>query len=186
MKKLLFIFLGIVFSGQIVAQSDECWALMVRKKGVSDTTILTENYNPNGIYLQKDGIYNFKVHGEQFDMYRITEITEDQITIAFTTDRAQTYSFSPKEIDKVVFYARDEGKIGYPHVNFTSKKYDFNIIECPAACFVEKARIYETTYSENYIEGYNYMTAGYGWKPVYEKNGKVYLLDLSKVVEIER
>jgi len=30
---------------------------------------------------------------------------------------------------------------------------------------------------EEYIEGFQYMTAGYGWKPVYKENGKTFLLD---------
>ncbi len=146
---------------------------------------LSPYFHPNGIYLVENGIYNFKINGKKYHMHRIINVREDSLTIVFGADQEPKFSFPINAIEKLTFYSLDNGRVGFPHNILKPNKFKFETVKSENICRVEKAKIYLDRDKKEYIEGYQYMTAGFGWKPVYKENGKTYLLDKSIIHEIK-
>lgn len=183
--RTLILFIELLLSTQIFSQTEKCWSIKVEKKNTPDSISLSPYFHPNGIYLVKNGIYNFKIKGTKYFMYRITDIKKDSLSIVFGADNEPEFGFSVSEIEKLTFYSLDNGRVGFPHNHFKPNKFDFETVQTDNICEVKKVKIYFDQDEKEYIEGYQYMTAGYGWKPVYKENGKTHLLDKSIIHEIK-
>jgi len=183
--RLLVLFLGISLSIQTFSQTENCWSIKVEKKDISDTNLLSEYFNAKGLYLVENGIYNFKINGTKYFMHRIVSIKMDSLTIVFGADLEPEFTFPVNAIEKLTFYSLDNGRVGFPHNILKPNKFDFETVQTENICAIKKAKIYIDRERKEYIEGYQYMTAGYGWKPVYKENGKTHLLDKSIIHEIK-
>lgn len=177
--------MGLLLSTLTFSQTGNCWCIKVKKKNIPDSNSLTPYFHPNGIYLVENGIYNFKINGKEYFMHRINDIKKDSLTIVFGADKEPKFTFSVAKIEKLTFYSLDNGRVGFPHNHFKPSKFDFETVQTEKICKVEKAKVFIDRDRLEYIEGYQYMTAGYGWKPVYKENGKTHLLDKSTIHEIK-
>jgi len=181
MRKIYKLIILLLAFSDVSAQTENCLSILVKKKGYTDIKTLTEFYNPNGLYLLQDGIYNFKINGKKYEMYRIVNISKDSLTIVFGTEDQPLKTFPITLLEKLTFYSLDNGRVGFPHNSTSSDNYEFVPIQNPPACRIEKVKIYKDKTKTDFIEGYNYLTDGYGWKPVYKENGKTLLLDKSMI-----
>jgi len=183
--RILVIILGLSLSIQSFSQKENCWSLKIEKKDIVDTVSLSQYFNTDGLYLVVNGIYNFKINGTKYFMHRIIDIRKDSLTIVFGADNGPEFTFPVNAIEKLTFYSLDNGRVGFPPNILKPNKFDFETVQTENICEIEKAKIYINRDSNEFIEGYQYMTAGYGWKPVFKENSKTHLLDNSIVHEIK-
>jgi len=75
-----------------------------------------------------------------------------------------------------MFPSLHKGRTGWPHPSMNKRKYEFDIIK-HKPYKLEPFKLCKDENCDNYYKGYGFMTSGYGWKPVFKKNGKTILLD---------
>jgi hypothetical protein len=101
LKSVLCLVFSLFSSLTIYAQTDSCKVILVIAKGQSEPEGISETYQPNGIYLLQNGIYNFTIIRTHFKYYRILKIWNDSIQIAWTLDTLPAFSFRIQESKKV-------------------------------------------------------------------------------------
>ena len=185
MKRILIAIFALIISGSLYAQEDSCLVVRILSEELSDTSGLTEFYNPRGMYLLQNGIYNFKVNGKSYNHHRIVSINGDSIQIAWAMDTEPLIKFHVNEIDKLVFPSLDNGVSGFPHPTLTRKKYNFQVVS-HKPYKLTLAKICEDDDCQKYFEAYLFMTSGYGWKPIYKQNGETYMLDKSVIHNLKK
>ena len=163
------------------SSESSCFALLVLpKKTTIDTSKISPNYSSDGLFLIQNGVYNFTVKGKKYFYYRINEITADSIYISYVFDSTTVIAFSPKQEIKIIFRSLNNGKVGWPHENLANDKYSFSIVKQNKFCSVKSRNIcLDSNCSKSVISNYQYMTSGFGWKPIYMEAGNGYLIDNS-------
>lgn len=178
----LFLIIFIAFTGFSFSQSDSGYVCLVYKKDFKELDSLKYYFQPHGLILKQNAIYNFKINGNKYYNYRILNIRKDSISIAFTTDSISEITFSLNEIDRLFFESRNNNMVGRGH-KFKSSKYNFKIVK-DVDYLVPGKKVCENKDCSKWYNAQLYMTAGFGWKPIYYENGKYYLLDNKYITEI--
>jgi hypothetical protein len=156
-----------------------CYVLQVLSKTkIVDTSKITPFYSSDGLYLLQNGVYNFIVSGKKYFYYRIHNITSDSIYISYAFDTTTIIAFSPKQIINIKFYSLNDGLVGWPHENLSRDYYSFIIVKQNKFCSIKKEKIcIDNDCNKFVISNSQYMTSGFGWKPMYINEGNGYLLD---------
>lgn len=129
--KLILLLLGFTASILGKSQADSCRVIKVTDKNLNSTSVITESYSPNGIYLLQNAIYNLKITGQTYTNYRILKIWNDSLQIAWTLDSIPSSSFAISEIQKVIFPSLNDGVVGFPHPSMKAKSINLKwIVVC--------------------------------------------------------
>ena len=184
-KFIVIIFMTFLFVGKAYSQGDSCKVIQVIMKSYSDTSALNTFYQKKGIFLVQNGIYDFKIKGKNYFKYRIFDIKGDTISLAWATENTPLKKITVDEIDKVVFPSLNNGVTGFPNPTMSRKKYSFKIT-CRIPYKHTISKLCENDDCSIYKEAYLYMTSGYGWKPIYEIDGKTYMLDRYVIHELKK
>ena len=174
--KLIFLLFGlsIAFFGK--SQTDSCRVIRVTDKNLNSTSVITESYSPDGIYLLQNAIYNLKISGKTYTNYRILKIWNDSLQIAWTLDSIPSFSFAISEIEKVIFPSLNDGVVGFPHPSMKAKKYQFEM-DCRVPFRLKPIKVCLDYECEEKTYGYPFVVSGYKWKPVIRNDGKTLMLD---------
>lgn len=156
-----------------------CYALQITNKAKNiDSTILTPFFNKAGLFIIKNGVYNFIINRKKFLNFRVNQITKDSVYISYAFDSTKVIAFSPSQEIILKFYSLNDGRVGWPHEIISSKIYLFKIVRETKYCSLKSEKICLDSECKNeVISYYQYMTSGYGWKPLYVDNGYGYMLD---------
>ena len=156
-----------------------CFALQVINKTKSEnSSSINPFYSPEGLYIIKNGVYNFVIRGKTYFYYRVNNITSDSIYISYAFDSATVIAFSPHQQLGIKFFSLDNGRVGWPNEKLSSDNYLFTIVKQSKFCSIKSEKIcLENDCTKSVISNYQYMTSGFGWKPLYLDGGYGYMLD---------
>lgn len=185
MKKTLLVLLTFLFIGSLHSQHDSCKVIQILGKEQSDTSGINSFYQKKGIFLVQNGIYDFKINGKSYFKHRIVKIEGDTISLAWATEDTPLIHITVEEIEKVIFPSLNNGVTGFPHPYMSERKYTFQIV-CRQPYKNEILKLCENDDCSKFNEAYLYMTSGFGWKPVYKKDGKTYMLDVNVIHELKK
>jgi len=136
-----------------------------------------------GIYLIKNGIYNFKIGGKKYPLHRIVDITNDSLFITWTTDSLTAHKFSISEIEKVIFPSLNNGVTGFPHPTMSSKKFDIKVVELEDNSF-NKSKVCFNESCDDYVDAFLYIVHGYSPKYIYKEKGEYHMQDGSVNIKL--
>jgi hypothetical protein len=186
---LPLLFLTIIYLPSSVAiclgqQQDSCKVIQVVAVDAPERVLLDEYYHPNGIILIQNGIYQIKPAGKKMNYYRIVTVWSDSVALAWTVDSTVTHRIPIEDIEKIILPHLNDGVAGFPHPTMNKEKYQFSM-GCIENFRNKKDKVcFDSECSES-VSAFRYMTAGYGWKPVYRYKDCVEMIDVSVIHRIK-
>jgi Sec7-like guanine-nucleotide exchange factor len=188
---VILIFLGInpQTFGQEHASMDSCFVISFVKKK-SEQQPLNTTFNPNGMILLPNGVYDFRINGENAPFCKILTIKKDAFTISYPMyAKNKILVYDTLEIPvayknlSLAVSSLHEGARGLDEV-MSSSRYKIEILKLPVLgkCFIESPKVCDNRDCLHPLPANNYLTQ-WEWKTVYVENNVVYLLDVGNLTK---
>ncbi|MGV8964479.1 MAG: hypothetical protein ACOH2V_14010 [Candidatus Saccharimonadaceae bacterium] len=160
-----------------------CYVLQIfEKNNTNDSLTLNPFLNHFGAFIIRNGVYNFKVNGTKYSLYKVDSISVDEVFISSLVDSTKTASFNLQQEIILNIISLDNGRAGWPRETMSTKNYNFAIKPQERFCVMPIKKIcINDDCSKSFISKYRYMTARSFGKPIFYDNGKWYMQDVTKI-----
>lgn len=181
---ILWINIGIC---QETDDEETCYALVILKK-FTDYEKLSPNYHREGFYLLENGTYDFIINRKKYSFSKIIGISKNSFQLESSSyENGQlSYDTATINLDVDIITIRPSSlHNGVYGLGMTMKpnKYTLKIVKQSKYCRIPDVKVCDDKDCNQFTLGHRYFTQ-FGWKPIYEEDGKLFLLDMNRKLQI--